>query len=95
VLNYATNYYKDLLHNHEEGKSIGLSYFKERGFSKQTIEKFDLGYALNDWDGLLKAAQSAGHSEELLEKSGLIIKKEETDKVYDRFRNCFWCQNIN
>lgn len=87
VLNYATNYYKDLLHNHEEGKSIGLSYFKERGFSKQTIEKFDLGYALNSWDGLLKAAQSAGHSEELLEKSGLIIKKEETDKVYDRFRN--------
>ncbi|GAB3340011.1 DNA primase [Marivirga atlantica] len=87
VLNYATNYYKDLLHNHEEGKSIGLSYFKERGFSKQTIEKFNLGYALNSWDGLLKAAQSAGHSEELLEKSGLIIKKEETDKVYDRFRN--------
>jgi DNA primase len=87
VLNYATNYYKDLLHNHEEGKSIVLSYFKERGFSKQTIEKFNLGYALNSWDGLLKAAQSAGHSEELLEKSGLIIKKEETDKVYDRFRN--------
>ncbi|HEY9885651.1 MAG TPA: CHC2 zinc finger domain-containing protein, partial [Vampirovibrionales bacterium] len=46
VLNYAANFFKEQLHNHEEGRSIGLSYFKERGFSNQTIEKFQLGYAL-------------------------------------------------
>lgn len=85
VLNYATEYFKDLLHHHPEGKSIGLSYFKERGFSKAIIEKFDLGFTLDQWDGLLTAAKKAGHTEELLEKAGLIIKKE--DKTYDRFRN--------
>ncbi|ADR20933.1 DNA primase [Marivirga tractuosa] len=85
VLNFAAEYFKDLLHNHPEGKSIGLSYFKERGFSHATIEEFDLGFTLDQWDGLIKAAKAAGHSEELLEKAGLIIKKE--DKTYDRFRN--------
>ncbi|MBK6264881.1 DNA primase [Marivirga sp. S37H4] len=85
ILNFAAQYFKGLLHEHEEGKSIGLSYFKERGFSNNTIEEFDLGYSLNEWDGFLKAAKKAGHSEELLEKAGLIIKKE--DKTYDRFRN--------
>ncbi len=85
ILNFASEYFKNLLHKHEEGKSIGLSYFKERGFSNNTIEEFDLGYSLDQWDGLLKAAKAAGHSEELLDKAGLIIKKE--DKTYDRFRN--------
>lgn len=85
VLNFATEYFKDLLHNHPQGKSIGLSYFKERGFSNATIAEFDLGFTLDQWDGLIKAAKAAGHSEELLEKAGLIIKKE--DKTYDRFRN--------
>ncbi len=85
VLNFASDYFKDLLHNHPQGKSIGLSYFKERGFSNATIDKFDLGFTLDQWDGLIKAAKTAGHTEELLEKAGLIIKKE--DKTYDRFRN--------
>lgn len=85
VLNFAAEYFKDLLHNHPEGKSIGLSYFKERGFSNTTIENFDLGFTLDQWDGLIKAAKKAGHTEQILEKAGLIIKKE--DKTYDRFRN--------
>jgi DNA primase len=85
VLNFASEYFKDLLHNHPDGKSIGLSYFKERGFSNATIKEFDLGFTLDQWDGLIKAAKKAGHSEEILEKAGLIIKKE--DKTYDRFRN--------
>ncbi|WNB17162.1 DNA primase [Marivirga arenosa] len=85
VLNFAAEYFKDLLHNNPQGKSVGLSYFKERGFSNATIDKFDLGYTLDQWDGLINAAKKAGHTEELLEKAGLIIKKE--DKTYDRFRN--------
>ncbi|SFT84714.1 DNA primase [Algoriphagus locisalis] len=71
-----------------EGKSIGLSYFKERGFTPAIIEKFDLGYALDGWDNLLNAAKAAGFKEEILLKAGLILQKEgDASRVYDRFRN--------
>jgi DNA primase len=86
VMNFAKDYYKDLLFNNEEGRSIGLSYFRERGFNDRTIEKFELGYTLNEWDHLSKAAISKGYSEEILEKSGLLIVKKEEGKKYDRFR---------
>jgi DNA primase len=90
VMNFAKDYYKDLLFKHEEGRSIGLSYFRERGFNDRTIEKFELGYSLNEWDHLAKAATSKGYSEEMLEKSGLLIVKDEGGdsrvKKYDRFR---------
>lgn len=84
VLNYANEYFKSLLWEHEEGKAIGLSYFKERGFNESTIHKFELGYAVEAWDGLAKAAEKKGYSKELLEKAGLIISKD--DRYYDRFR---------
>jgi DNA primase len=85
VMNYAKEYFKDLLHNHDEGRSIGLSYFRERGFNDRNLEKFELGYALNEWRGLEQAALKSGYSPEALEKSGLVIKKED-GKTYDRFR---------
>jgi len=84
ILNFAKDYYKNNLHDSDEGKSIGLSYFKERGFSEETIDKFDLGYAFDQWDGLIKSAKENGHNQEFLEKAGLKIVKEE--KQYDRFR---------
>lgn len=84
ILNFAKEFYKRNLHDSDEGKSIGLSYFKERGFSEETIEKFDLGYAFDKWDGLIQQAKQEGHNEEFLEKAGLKIVKEE--KQYDRFR---------
>src|SRR5690554_4442452 len=84
VLNFANEYFKSLLWEHEEGKAIGLSYFKERGFNEKTIQKFELGYTLEAWDGLVKAAEGKGYSKELLEKAGLIINKE--NRHYDRFR---------
>jgi DNA primase len=95
VMNFAKEYYKDLLHNNDEGKSIGLSYFRERGFNDRTIDKFELGYCLNEWDGLMKHATSKGYSEEALEKAGLIIKKDD-HKKYDRFRGrvVFPVQNL-
>lgn len=89
VINFAARYFQDLLQNHEQGRSIGLSYFKERGFDERIIEKFGLGYSLEDWDGLLKAAKAEGFTEELLEKAGLIVRKEREegeDRLYDRFR---------
>jgi DNA primase len=84
VMAFARDYFKNLLHNHDEGKGIGLSYFQERGFNTRTIEKFELGYSLEAWDGLYHEAIKKGFSEEVLEKAGLIIKKD--NKTYDRFR---------
>lgn len=85
VMNFAKEHYKGLLKEHEEGKSIGLSYFHERGFNDRTIEKFELGYALNEWHNLEETAIAKGYSAEVLEKSGLVIHKED-GKHYDRFR---------
>ncbi|WP_200978455.1 DNA primase [Echinicola sp. 20G] len=79
-------FHKNLLET-DEGKSIGLSYFKERGFNQATIEKFDLGYAMDSWDTLHKSATKAGHSEDILLKGGLILQKEgDPSRKYDRFR---------
>ncbi|MFN4145381.1 MAG: DNA primase [Runella sp.] len=87
VLNFAQKYYQNLLFEHEEGQSIGLSYFRNRGFSDPTIKAFGLGYSLNEWDGLGKEASRKGYNQELLEKAGLVIKKEgENQRTYDRFR---------
>lgn len=85
VMNFAKDHYKELLLEHDEGKSIGLSYFRERGFNDRTIGKFELGYSLNQWDHLIKEAVARGYSEHMLEKSGLMVKKED-GKKYDRFR---------
>jgi DNA primase len=84
VMAFAKDYYKKLLLEHEEGKGIGLSYFQERGFNNRTLEKFELGYSLDGWDGLYHEAIKSGFNEEILEKAGLIIKKD--NKTYDRFR---------
>lgn len=86
ALGFARDFFVKNLQT-EEGKSIGLSYFKERGFTPGIIEKFDLGFALDGWDHLLKAAKSAGFQEEILLKAGLILQKEgDPSRVYDRFR---------
>lgn len=91
VLNFAKTYYQELLKNHEEGQSIGRSYFRERGFTDPTIDAFELGYSLDKWDALLQTAQLRGYNTDLLEKAGLVITKEEnsngTRKIFDRFRS--------
>ncbi len=84
VLNYAKKYFKSNLHNTDEGKAVGLGYFKERGFTEAIINKFELGYSIDIWDGLLTSALKEGFSKEIIEKSGLSIVK--SDKAYDRFR---------
>lgn len=84
ILKYATDYFISNLKNSDEGKSVGLTYFKNRGLTEEIIEKFELGYSLEAWDDLYKAAIKKGFGKDIIEKAGLIIKKEE--KVYDRFR---------
>ncbi|MFC4873580.1 DNA primase [Negadavirga shengliensis] len=86
VLNFAKEHFLGNLTT-EEGKSIGLSYFRERGFNQRIIEKFDLGYALDSWDTLLENARKSGFNEEILLKAGLILQKEsDPSRHYDRFR---------
>ena len=86
VMKYAAEYYQNNLWKHEEGKSIGLTYLHERGFSDETIQAFSLGYSLDQWDGLMQAALKKGNQKEYLAKAGLIIQKEESNREYDRFR---------
>ncbi|AWW28826.1 DNA primase [Echinicola strongylocentroti] len=87
VQGFAKDQFSKNLLESEEGKSVGLSYFKERGFNLSTIEKFDLGYAMDSWDHLHNAANKAGHSDDILLKGGLILQKEgDPSRKYDRFR---------
>jgi DNA primase len=86
LLNYAKEHFSLNLAT-EEGKSIGLSYFRERGFNQQIIQKFDLGYSMDSWDHLANAAQTAGFTPEELTKAGLILAREnQPGSFYDRFR---------
>jgi DNA primase len=87
ILNFAKNYYQNQLHNSEEGQAIGLSYFRERGFTNEIRKKFELGYSLDNWDAFSKEALEKGYSAEILEKAGLLIHKEGSNTAgYDRFR---------
>ncbi|ADX68648.1 MULTISPECIES: DNA primase [Weeksella] len=80
----ANKFFQQQLHQTEEGISIGLSYFKERGFTKQIIEKFQLGYSPSAWDAFANFAEEKGYAKNIIEQSGLVIYKE--DKKFDRFR---------
>jgi DNA primase len=84
VSEFAQKYFHDILLHSEEGKAIGLSYFKERGFNGETIKKFGLGYSPEQWDAFSKDALGKGYKLEFLESTGLTINKEE--RLIDRFR---------
>ncbi|HEY5826250.1 MAG TPA: DNA primase [Cyclobacteriaceae bacterium] len=90
LMNFAKEFYKEKLTESEEGRSIGLSYFRERGFNDRTIQKFELGYALEGWEHFSKEAIQKGYNKELLDKTGLVVKKEDgssdSHRTYDRFR---------
>ena len=85
LMNFAKDYYKENLFNTDEGKGIGLSYFRERGFNDRTLQKFELGYALEGWNNLSDEAIRKNYNKELLEKTGLTVRNED-GRTYDRFR---------
>jgi DNA primase len=85
VSEFANKYFHDTLLNSEEGKAIGLSYFKERGFTNETIKKFQLGYSPETWDAFTKEALGKGYKQEFLEAVGLTIPKE-GGNPFDRFK---------
>ena len=84
VAQYAAGFFEKNLWETELGKSIGLTYFKERGFKDETIKKFALGYSPESYDALSKQAQNEGYKLDFLEKTGLVIVNE--DRQIDRFR---------
>jgi DNA primase len=84
VSEFAKNYFQDALLNTEEGKAIGYSYFKERGFTNETIKKFSLGYSPEAWDAFTKEAIGKGYKLEFLESTGLTIPRD--DRPFDRFK---------
>ena len=82
---FASEYFQNVLWNTSEGKAVGLSYFKERGFSEDIIKKFQLGYSPKKQNSFEKAATKAGYDLEILAASSLIGKNED-GKTYDKFR---------
>lgn len=84
VSQFAAKYFVEMLKESEEGKAIGLSYFKERSFREDIIDKFELGYNPDEWEAFTKTALDKGYKIEYLEKSGLTIVKGE--KHFDRFK---------
>jgi len=84
VSEFAKKYFHDVLLKTDEGLAIGHSYFKERGFTEETIKKFQLGYSPDQWDTFTNEALAKGYKLEFLEKTGLTIVKD--DKKFDRFK---------
>lgn len=84
VTEYAAKYFSKTLYETDEGQSVGLGYFKQRGFKDETIKKFQLGYSPEQRDALTNQAQLHGYKLEFLEKSGLSIVRD--DYKADRFR---------
>lgn len=83
VTGYGQKYFSETLLNHADGKAIGLSYFKERGFSDKTIQTFQLGYCTEKRDEFTQSALKAGYNIEYLVKTGLTI--QHNDRHFDRF----------
>ena len=84
VTEYATQFFENSLTDTEQGKSIGLTYLKERGFTEETKKKFSLGYAPEQFDAFAKQAQKDGYQLKFLESTGLVIVNEGSQ--VDRFR---------
>ncbi len=84
VNQFAQTYFQKIMLKTDQGQAIGLSYFKERGFTNETIKEFNLGYCLDDWQAFTDEALKKGYQLEFLEKTGLTIVKP--DKKFDRFK---------
>ena len=82
---YAARFFHESLLESEEGQNIGLSYFKERGFTNETIKKFELGYSPDQWEAFTGKALKEGYQQEFLEETGLSVKRD-NGTLYDRYR---------
>jgi DNA primase len=85
VSEFAAKFFQNTMINTDEGKSVGLSYFKERGFTNDTVKKFGLGYSPEAWDAFTKEALGQGYKLDYIDKVGLTIIRED-GKHFDRFK---------
>lgn len=85
VSQFAQEFYTNALWNSQKGQAIGVSYFKERGFTEETIRKFMLGWSPDGRDGMCAAALRAGYKKEFIVATGLGIEREGTGELADRF----------
>jgi len=85
VSGYAAKFFHESMLETEEGKNIGLSYFKERGFTNETIKKFELGYSPDQWEAFTGKALKEGYQQQFLEETGLSVKRD-NGTLYDRYR---------
>lgn len=81
---FAQKYFSTILFNNEEGIDIGLSYLKERGFQEDIIKKFQLGYCLQQRDAFAKATMAAQYNPDIIQKTGLVVMRDET--LVDNYR---------
>ncbi|MBQ5689585.1 MAG: DNA primase, partial [Bacteroidales bacterium] len=81
---FAQQYFSNTMKNDEEGQAVGMSYFRERGFRDAIIDKFQLGYCLNQRDAFIQYAIKNGYSKDLLLKIGLASGSE--DRMYDKYQ---------
>ena len=86
VSNFANDYFQGMLWGSEEGKAIGLSYFKERGFTEETIKKFELGYNPKAKDAFSQTALKKAYDKEVLVASGLSLINDNSGEILDRFK---------
>ena len=87
ILNeYARDYFVKMLHENEEGKAIGLTYFRERGFRDDIVKKFQLGYCLDEWEAFSKATLAKGYNAEYLVKLGLCKRREHDNSLFDFYK---------
>lgn len=91
VSEFARDYFHKILLEDNQGKAIGLSYFKERGYTDETIKKFQLGYSLDEWEAFTSEALNKGYNLRYLEATGLTIVKQDLlsstgTKQFDRFK---------
>lgn len=91
VNEWASKYYNKIMHTDPDGRAIGLAYFRSRGFRDDIIEKFRLGFSLDKWDSMTKAARQAGYKDEYLVKANLSFRRENTQgntqvQFTDKFR---------
>ena len=85
ILNsFAQKYFSNALFNTDEGQDSGMSYLKERGFREEVIEKFQLGYCLQSREAFATAALAAQYNPDILQKSGLVVMRDE--KLVDNYR---------
>ena len=84
VNEFARDYFQNVLYNHIDGKSIGMTYFRQRGIRDDIVKKFQLGYSTSAKDGLAQEALRKGYKKEFLLKTGLCYEKED-GTIRDRF----------